>query len=67
MSGAHPLCCYSCAPYIELAKRSQAEEIPSDLEKRLEAEYGPGLIPVDRVLDELGWKNPFEEGTAQLK
>ena len=53
----HPLCCYKCAPIIELNRRHAAGELPEPGEE----------LCVDKVLEALGWENPFIPGTAKLK
>lgn len=55
--GRHPLCCRTCAPVIALMTRHDEGSIPHELRGRL----------IDDVLATLGWKNPFQPGTADLK
>ena len=69
-STTHPLCCHSCAPFIEHARRHQAEEIPEWIESEAWARRlnkGRKGMTVHEALEKMGWENPFVRGTATLK
>lgn len=57
------LCCHSCAPAIEINRRYSAGSIPKDIEDRVRARE----LDINGVLKELGWENPYKEGTCQRK